>query len=223
MGFGRFRHVLLDMQRMAKRKRSKPARRRRPASGAQPGLIDVPTRQLQAAQRLFGEGRHSDALKLFKQAVREQPENVRAWVLAGRAHAELFRFDDMEALHRELVAHAPSHPGVHHYLGETYNLLKLPDRAQRCFEKAAGLPGALPATWMELASLYESSHRLDEARELIERTVHAGFDLPLVWLVRGRIQRREGEVEQAETSFSRLIGKTPDAQWTCQAPDLPGT
>lgn len=202
---------------MSKSQRSKRGQSSRRSPAGRPQLIDVSTRQLQAAQHLFREGRHSEGLKLFKEAVRQQPENVRAWVLAARAYAELFRFDEMETLHRDLIALAPSHPGVHHYLGETYNLLKLPERALICFERAASLPGALPATWMELASLYEGAHRLDEAQDWIERTVRAGFDLPLVWLVRGRIARRQGEPVQAEASYRHLIDKTPDGPWACQA------
>jgi len=70
---------------------------------------------------------------------------------------------------------------------------------------------------MELASLYEASHRLDEAWELIERTVAAGFELPLAWLVRGRIQRRLDQLDEAEATFRELIDRLPDSQWACQA------
>jgi tetratricopeptide (TPR) repeat protein len=70
---------------------------------------------------------------------------------------------------------------------------------------------------MELASLFERAHRLDEAEELIERTVRSGFDLPSVSLVRGRIQRRQNRLEQAESTFRALIEKTPESEWACQA------
>ena len=136
--------------------------------------------------------------------------------MAARAYAEKFRFDRMEELLQKLVRRAPRHPGVHHYLGETYGSLKLPRRAIASYEHAARLPGALPPTWMELASLYEGAHRLDEARELIERTVRAGFDLPLVWLVRGRVQRRQKELDRAESTFLELIKRFPDTPWECQ-------
>ncbi len=71
---------------------------------------------------------------------------------------------------------------------------------------------------MELASLYERSHRLDEAEELIERTVREGFDLPLVSLVRGRIQRRQKRLEQADATFRSLVERLPaDSEWACRA------
>jgi hypothetical protein len=71
---------------------------------------------------------------------------------------------------------------------------------------------------MELASLYERAHRLDEAEELIERTVRSDFSHPLVPLVRGRIQRRQKRIDDAEATFTSAITKLPaDSEWACQA------
>ena len=71
---------------------------------------------------------------------------------------------------------------------------------------------------MELATLYEQSHRLDEAEELIERAERAGFKSPMVALVRGRIQQRQKHHEQAEATFRGLIERVPeDSEWACQA------
>jgi tetratricopeptide (TPR) repeat protein len=117
-----------------------------------------------------------------------------------------------------LVQRAPNHPGVHHYVAETYGLLRLPDRALAAFERAAALEGAGPPTWTELASLYERSHRLDEARDLIERTVRSGYDFPLLWLVRGRIERRQKQTDQAEATFRALVARAgAGSEWACQA------
>ena len=201
---------------MAKRHRSSV--NPKPRLGEQPApMVDTPSKQLQAARSFWNEGRRADALTLFAQAIREEPNNVRAYVMAARAVAEQFDFERMDDLLSQLTRRAPNHPGVHHYIGETYGLLKLPHRAIASYERAANLPGAGPPTWMELASLYERSHRLDEAEELIERTVRSGYDLPLVWLVRGRIQRRQKRFEQAESTFRDSIVRAAGLEWACQA------
>ena len=202
---------------MAKKRRAKPDPPRKSSPKLNSQMVDSPSRRLEAAQGLWREGRQSDALDLYREAIRQEPNNVRTYVLAARAYAERFNFGRMEELLQQLVRRAPRHPGVHHYLGESYGLLKLPHKAIASYEQAARLPGALPPTWMELASLYEGAHRLDEARELIERTVRAGFNLPLVSLVRGRLQRRQQEFDQAESTFRALIEKVPETQWACQA------
>jgi tetratricopeptide (TPR) repeat protein len=155
---------------------------------------------------------------LFEEAIRQEPNNVRTYVLTARAYAEKFEFKRMDETHDKLIQRAPGHPGVHHYVGETFGLLKLPERAIASYEKAAHLPDAGAPTWMELASLYERAHRLDVAESMIERTVHAGFDLPLVWLVRGRIQRRLKRLNEAEATFRTLIERVgDDSEWACQA------
>jgi tetratricopeptide (TPR) repeat protein len=181
-------------------------------------MVDAPSRRLAAARSLWAEHRFNDALELYEDAIRREPNNVRAYVLAARAYAEKCNFDRMEKTHERLIRRAPRHPGVHHYIGETYGILKLPDRAIASYERAARLPGAGPPTWMELASLYERAHRLEEAEELIERTVLSGFAHPLVPLVRGRIQRRCQRLDQAEATFRAAIEKLPeDSEWACQA------
>jgi tetratricopeptide (TPR) repeat protein len=180
-------------------------------------MVDAPSRRLQAARSLWVEDRHADALTLFAEAIRQEPNNVRAYVLTARAYAEKFDFARMDEVHDKLIQRAPRHPGVHHYIGETFGLLKLPHRAIASYERAASLHGAGAPTWMELASLYERAHRLEEAEAMIERTVHAGFDMPLVWLVRGRIQRRLKRPEEAEATFRQLIERGPeDSEWACQ-------
>jgi tetratricopeptide (TPR) repeat protein len=200
---------------MAKRRRAIPGAAKPAARPAH--MVDVSSKRLSAARSLWKEGREADALDLFREAIRQEPNNVRCYVLAARAYADKFYFDRMEQTFEQLVRRAPRHPGVHHYIGETFGLLKLPDRAIASYQRAAKLPGGGAPTWMELASLFERAHRLDEAEELIERTVRSGFDLPSVSLVRGRIQRRQNRLEQAESTFRGLIEKTPDSEWACQA------
>jgi tetratricopeptide (TPR) repeat protein len=181
-------------------------------------MVDHPSPRLRAACRLWQQGRQSDALALFAEAARQEPNNVQSYIVAARAYGERFNFDRMEETLDQLVRRAPQHPGVHHYIGETYNALKLPARAMTSYERAANLPGAGPPTWMELGSLYERAHRLDEAEEMIERAVRAGYNLPLVWLVRGRIQRRQKRLGEAEASFRKAVAiGQPTSDWTCEA------
>jgi tetratricopeptide (TPR) repeat protein len=121
-------------------------------------------------------------------------------------------------VHEKLIRHAPRHPGVHHFIGETLDLLKLPERAIASYERAARLRGAAPPTWLDLAALYERGHRLEEAEELIERTIRAGVDLPMVSLLRGRIQRRQNRFDEAKEEFQEVIARLPeDSEWVCQA------
>lgn len=182
-------------------------------------MVDVFSPLVRAAREVWVSGRLEDGVAAFSDAIRREPDNVQAYIVAARSYAERLDFARMDAALEALIQRAPDHPGVHHYVAETFGLLKLPMRAIAAFERAAGLPGAGPPTWMELASLYERGHRLDEARDMIERTVRSGaFDHPLIWLVRGRIQRRQEQVDDAEATFRALIARSGESsEWSCQA------
>src|SRR5215216_2076384 len=138
---------------MAKRRQSRDANRPNRVRSAV--MVDVPSRRLQIAQRTWSSGQRSDALVLFREATRVEPNNVRAYLMLATAYAELFDFDCMEETLGKLVRRAPRHPGVHHYVGELFAKLKLPDRAVASFARASHLPDGGPPTWMNLASLYE--------------------------------------------------------------------
>ena len=98
-------------------------------------MVDEPSRRVQAARQLWNSGQQADALTLFNEAIRQEPNNVRTYVMAARAYAEIFDFVRMDAIHNKLIQRTPRHPGVHHYLGETYFLLKLPERAIESFQR----------------------------------------------------------------------------------------
>src|SRR5687768_10879140 len=103
---------------MVKRDRVRP-RANAGTSGGKPPLVDLPSVRLREASGLWRTGRHADALVLFEEAMREEPNNVQTYVAAARAYADKFYFDRMEQTHERLVRRAPQHPGIHHYIGET--------------------------------------------------------------------------------------------------------
>ena len=125
---------------MAKKRRDKgrPKRRNAPktkaagkklAGNLPRGMVDAPSVQLDAAQSLWQKGRHDDALDLYRDAIRREPNNLRGYTLIAQAYGQKFRFERMEEQLQKMVARAPNHPGVHHFSGETYGLQKLPAKA----------------------------------------------------------------------------------------------
>ena len=164
------------------------AKRRRTASRANGGrserpadMIDVASDRVRAARRLWNQGRRNDAELLFADAIRQEPNNVQAYVVAARAYAEKFDFSSHGGNAGKTRADGPrSIRACTTTSARRSACSSFPSGPSPAYERAARLPGAGPPTWMELASLYERAHRLDEAEELIERTVRTGFDFPLV-------------------------------------------
>ncbi|XAM01391.1 sulfotransferase [Phycisphaeraceae bacterium D3-23] len=206
-------------QRRAALKRAKtrkPTKRAGPA--ATPALIDQMTDTLQMGKACWERGKRDEALALYERGVKELPHNIRAYLLAARVHAERYRLAEMEVMLDRLRLLAPDHPGVHHYIAETYTLTNQTGCAVAAYEKACALPGVQPGTWMELAAQYERSHRLDEARGLVERARSQGLRLPLLALIEARLLLRDKRPDAAEAALRDLIGKLPaDEEWACKA------
>jgi tetratricopeptide (TPR) repeat protein len=181
-------------------------------------LADEMSDTLQLGKACWEQGKRDEALALYERAVRETPNNVRAHLLAARAHAERYRLPEMEAGLDRMRRLAPDHPGIHHYIAETYTLTNQTDLAIASYELACTLPGVQPGTWVELAGQYERSHRLDEARDLLERARVHGLRLPLLGLLEARLQVRDKRPDAAEDKLRTLIDKLPEGdEWACKA------
>ena len=83
--------------------------------------------------------------RLFAEAIRQEPNNVRTYVMFARAYAEKFDFGSMERTHEMLVRRAPRHPGVHHYIGETYGLAETARSGDRQFRRSGSTSRRGPA------------------------------------------------------------------------------
>jgi tetratricopeptide (TPR) repeat protein len=178
--------------------------------------VDFP--QLQSASEAWRQGDHQRALELFELAVRERPHSALALVKAARAYADKYRVDRAEVLLDRLCHLAPSHPGVHHLAGDVYSGLQLPEKAIACYERACECQGAGPPTWVDLATLLERSHRVDEASELIERALKAMPRMPAALLVRARVERRQGAWDRAEGTLRNLLEQVPaETPMACRA------
>ncbi|RIK81317.1 MAG: hypothetical protein DCC68_09025 [Planctomycetota bacterium] len=162
---------------------------------------DTPT--LQAARRAWAAQRYDEALALFDEAIRLQPANVRALVDAARAHG--FRYDYAKAvdLTERLLRLAPRRAEAHLWAGETYRMIALAAEATACFERSCEL-AATPQALVELATLYERQHRLEEAAELAERASDLQPDNAAIHLLSARVARRRGDEGIAENTLRRV-------------------
>ena len=95
---------------MAKR-RSRPPRTQRTSAKAAMAMVDAPSRRLAAAASLWRENRFNDAIELYEEAIRREPNNVRTYVSAARAYAEKCDFDRMEKTHDKLSSPGAAPPG----------------------------------------------------------------------------------------------------------------
>lgn len=166
------------------------------------------TPALQAARRAWAAERYDEALALFDEAVRREPRNVRALVDAARAHGFRYNYARSGELTERLLRLAPNRAETHLWAGETYRMIALAEEATRCFERSCEL-AATPAALIELATLYERQHRLDEAAELAARALKLEPRHGPCRLLAARIERRWGESAKSESMLRDLIAMPP--------------
>ena len=184
----------------------------------QPALVDQVSPALQAARQRWMRGDHEGALQRFEAVVGEEPNNVRPLLDLSRAYFARYDFAQGETCLARLQQLDPAFPGVHHLVGDTYALLKLPGKAREAYATAAALPGVHPSTWVELAGQLERMHELDEAEAWLERSLNQMPAFPPALLLRARLHRRRGNSQAAAQSLEQLLRNvSPQSDVAAQA------
>ncbi len=188
-----------------------PKRKSRPSSPAStPSAISGPDSGfLQTAHRLFSQGRYAEALGFFDEAVRRQPTDIRTLVDSARAHGFRYNYPRAVQLVEQLLHQFGEQAEVQHLAGETYRMLRLPEKAVPCFERACHLSPNIAMAQFELATLYERSHNLEEAHQLALKLTQKHPELEGVPVLLARILRRQKKPDQAETILRTLLRSQP--------------
>jgi len=179
---------------------------------------DRETSTLTRAVALWHQGRQIDSLKLFDQAIDEDPTNIRALLFAARSFGGRFYIDKADALLERVLELVPSNSKICLNVGKVYEDIELPEKATAFYERAIDLPDCMPISWIQLASQYERLHRLDQASELIDRALSAEPDHPKAMLVRAKLERRGERADLAQATLRRIVETQPnDSEWYCEA------
>src|SRR5262249_47690254 len=88
------------------------------------------------------------------------------------------------------------------------------EMARRFFERAVEQPDATPETLVKLAELYERLRRLDEAGNLVDRALQLDGRCGLALLVRARLSRLAGQVEEAERLLRPILANSDPDTWS---------
>ena len=160
---------------------------------------------LRVAKALFRRGDHAAALRQFEQAVRQHPNHLQVLLEAAQAFGRRYRLERAESLLQKVQRLAPRRPEILYLVGEGYRKIGRMPQAQAAWERACRLVDQFPDAQGRLAFLYERCHRLDDARELVDRVLVAQPKRPQALLLKARILRRQAETAQSEALLQELL------------------
>jgi Flp pilus assembly protein TadD len=210
------------MSKRARRKQASQGRSvlRHPASRAAPSISattqDADLPELREARRLWQTNHFDAALASFRRAVERHPRNRIALLDAARAFGARYELDQAEQWIDRLLEISGDDPVQIHLGAQSLRMIHRPQRALPLFERVVASTDAVPDAFLELALMYERTHRLEEAFALIERCLAATPDYLEPRLVQARLHRRLGRDGAAE-SVLRDLTRHPAADPTLRA------
>ena len=170
-----------------------------------------PERKLLAqAARLHKEGKLEEAEKLYRQALKDNPDNVDAMRMLAMLAATLKHFDDAERLLRRAVAIAPDFLAAVIDLGR---VLKEQDRFEEaigCFKKAIGINPNNPQTHFLLAGACAPAALNHEAVKEYQKTLELSPRHPGALLGLGNALKTVGRLDEAVRAYHDCIGVKPN-------------
>lgn len=160
--------------------------------------------QFNLALALFSRAHWREAADLFARVYQRAPGHVAAGVYLARCLAELGQQQQAAALARRLEPAATSNASLLNELGITLNHVGDDEASLRTLSAAIALDPTLVEAHANRADILERANREAEARAELEQMGAAVERLPQARLVRARLLRREGRIEDAMRDLRSL-------------------
>ena len=161
-----------------------------------------------AAQRAWKQAKYERAVDLYKRASRLDPGNAELMVDIARAYGLRQDFDQAHDYIERALKSDPKQARIQYMAGETFWMINRQDEAAACFRQVLKLdPNArdAPAALVTLARYHERHHRLDDAREALNRALALQPDHEEGRLQRAILARRDGERSAAISQLRALL------------------
>jgi tetratricopeptide (TPR) repeat protein len=152
--------------------------------------------------------------KIMEQACRQNPANVELLVDMGEAYGMRYDYASAERCFEKAVRVAPRREDVLIIAGTRCRGFQRYEMARNYFERAMSEPEPSPDTYVKLAEIYERFRLVDEACGLVDRALRLDPACALASLVRARLDRLSGRLEEAERRLHPLLSKSNRHTWS---------
>jgi len=172
------------------------------------------SRKLRAAAESWGRRDYPQYFVNMERASRLDPANHHILLDLGLAYGMRYDYPAAERCLEEAIRVAPEKATALVMAGTHCRNFNQYTMAKHYFERAIQESGASPDTFVKLAELYERFRLLDEASKHVERALQLDGGCVLAWLVRARLSRLAGRLDDAERVLRPLLAQTGPSSWS---------
>ena len=153
------------------------------------------------------------AIELLENARRRDPANVRILLDLGRMYGQRYDYAAAERCFEKAVSFSPKKSETLDMAGRLSAEFARQEMAEQFFRRAAGEKDASPETMARLAGIYERLRRNEDAAHLLEQALQRDGNCALARLIRARLHRQAGQLEEAErTLHPGLVSSTGEVR-----------
>jgi len=171
-----------------------------------PGSLN---RMLQAANEAWERRDFQQCFDLLERASRLDPANSRILLQMGQQYGLRYDYAAAERCFEKAVRMAPGKTETLAMAGRLCVDFTRHELAERYFQRALEQKDASPETFARLAEFYERLRRTEDASRLVERALQLDANCALARLIRARLNRQTGLLEEAEGVLRPILVSAP--------------
>ena len=165
---------------------------------------------LQQALTSHKEGRHEDAIKIYRSILKIQPDNVIIYYNLGVTLRELGKIDEAEACYKRAIELKSDFILAHYNLGNTLKAQGKFEEAKVSFKKAIELRPDYIEAYYNLGSTFERLNKLNEAEASYKKVIELKPDLAEAHNNLAMIIDKLGRLDEAVACYKKAIKLKPN-------------
>ncbi|MGB7767343.1 MAG: sulfotransferase [Verrucomicrobiia bacterium] len=164
-------------------------------------------RMAQSAGEAWNRRDFQQCIETMERVSRLDPANTAVLLDLGRMYGLRYDYAAAERCFEKAVRVAQKENEILAAAGQRSRDFGNVALAERYFRRALELKDGSPETLFNLAEIYERLRRLPEASELIDRALQRGGAYAPALLLRAKLDRQDGRLDEAEKLLRTLISK----------------
>lgn len=168
---------------------------------------------LTQAENLAEKHQWADVLNSYKEALKINPDNARAYQGLGDAMMAQEQWEDAIAFYEEAIAREPDLFTAYHKQGDALIKLEKWEEAEATFKKALELKPSFHWLHYQLGEALAGQRKWEEAKEAYGRCLEIKADFLYGHQKLGKCLLELHQWEEAKGCFERAIALEPDYHW----------